>query len=73
LNSTVELPTTAPFQYMIHYSENIVMYRPIARQRLDKHIPAEAYYRNNGTSIARQRINKQTFSTIERLCFLRDP
>jgi hypothetical protein len=46
---------------------------PIARQRLGKHIPAEAYARNNRTSIARQRISKQAFSTIERLCFLRGP
>jgi hypothetical protein len=38
-----------------------------------KHIPAEAYARNNRTSIARQRISKQAFSTIERLVLLRDP
>jgi hypothetical protein len=33
----------------------------IARQRLDKHI------------LARKRISKQVFSTIERLCFLGGP
>jgi hypothetical protein len=44
----------------------------IARQRLGKHIPAEAYPHNR-TSIARQGISKQAFSTIKRLCFLRTP
>jgi hypothetical protein len=44
-----------------------VPYRPIDRQRLDKHIPAGANARNNRTSIARQRISKQAFSTIERM------
>jgi hypothetical protein len=39
-------------------SEYIVTYRPIARQRLGKHIPAGANTRNNRTSIARQRISK---------------
>jgi hypothetical protein len=53
--------------------KNIVTYRSIARQRLGKHIPAEAYARNNRTSIARQRISKQALSTIERLCFLHGP
>jgi hypothetical protein len=48
---------------------NIVTYRLIARQRLGKHVPAEAYVRNNWTSIVRQRISKQAFSTIERLVF----
>jgi hypothetical protein len=37
---------------------NIVTYRPIARQRLGKHIPAGANARNNRMPIARQRINK---------------
>jgi hypothetical protein len=50
-----------------------VTYRLIARQRLGKHIPAEAQASNNRTSIARQRISKQAFSTVERLCFLRGP
>jgi hypothetical protein len=45
----------------------------IARQRLGKHIPAEVYSRNNRMTIARQRISKQAFSTIERPCFLRRP
>jgi hypothetical protein len=39
-------------------------YRPIDRQRVGKHVPAEAYARNN-------RISKQTFSTVKGLCFLR--
>jgi hypothetical protein len=43
---------------------NIVTYGPIARQRLGKHIPAEAYARNR-TSIARQRISKHASLTIE--------
>jgi hypothetical protein len=38
---------------------------PIARQRLGKHIPAEANARNNRTSIAKQRISKHTSLTIE--------
>jgi hypothetical protein len=38
---------------------------PIARQRLCKHIPAEANARNNRTSIARQRISKHTSVTID--------
>jgi hypothetical protein len=49
-----------------------VTYRPTARKRIGKHIPAEAYARKNRTSINRQRISKQA-STIERLCFLRGP
>jgi hypothetical protein len=48
-------------------------YRPIARQRLGKHIPSGANTRNNRTSIARQPISKQAFSTTERLFFLHDP
>jgi hypothetical protein len=40
---------------------NIVTYRPIARQRLGKHIPEQVYASNNNTSIARQRVNKQAF------------
>jgi hypothetical protein len=50
----------------------IVTYRPIARQRPGKHIPAEAYARSNRASIAKQLISKQ-ISTIKRLCFLRGP
>jgi hypothetical protein len=38
---------------------------PIARQRLDNHIPAEANAPNNSTSIARQRISKHFSLTIE--------
>jgi hypothetical protein len=50
-----------------------VKYWSIARQRLGKHIPAEAYVRNNRSSIAMQRISKQAYLPIERLCFLRRP
>jgi hypothetical protein len=50
-----------------------VTYRPTARQRLGKHISAEAYELNNMTSISRQRICKQAFSTIQTLWFLRGP
>jgi hypothetical protein len=45
--------------------QNIVTYRPIARQRLGKHIPAGANALNNMTSIARQRISKHASLTIE--------
>jgi hypothetical protein len=38
---------------------------PIARQRLGKHIPAEANSRNNRTSIPRQRTSKHTSLTTE--------
>jgi hypothetical protein len=37
----------------------------IARQRLGKHIPAEAISFNNRTSVARQRSSKYTSLTIE--------
>jgi hypothetical protein len=43
----------------------IVTYRPIARQQLSKHIPAEASVRNNRTSIAKQRISKHATLTIQ--------
>jgi hypothetical protein len=45
--------------------KDIVTYRPIARQRLGKHIPAGANARNNITSIAGQRISKHATLTIE--------
>jgi hypothetical protein len=52
---------------------NIVTYRPIARQRLGKHIPMEAKARNIRKSITRKRISKQAYLTIERMCFLSGP
>jgi hypothetical protein len=51
---------------------NIVMYWPIARQQIDKHIPAKMKMRNNRTPIPRKRISKQASTTTERL-FLRGP
>jgi hypothetical protein len=45
--------------------KSIVTYRPIARQRLGKHIPAEANVRNNRTSSARKRISKHAYLTTE--------
>jgi hypothetical protein len=61
-------------KFIIHYLSNTSMkgsvtyvreifcrrvtYRPIDKQRLGKHIPAEANARHNRTSIARQRISK---------------
>jgi hypothetical protein len=45
-------------------TEHIVTCISIARQRLGKHIPAEANAHNR-TSITRQRINKHTSLTIE--------
>jgi hypothetical protein len=44
--------------------EDIVTCIPIAKQRLGN-IPAQAYARNNRASIARQRVSKQAFSTVE--------
>jgi hypothetical protein len=43
----------------------VVRAMPITRQRVAKHIPAEANARNNKTSIARQRRGKQSLSTIQ--------
>jgi hypothetical protein len=43
----------------------IVAYTPIARQRVGKHIPAEANARNNRTSVGRQRNCKHASVTIE--------
>jgi hypothetical protein len=60
------------FDVLIFVYLNIVTYRPIARQRLGKHIPEEAYVRKNKTSIVRQRISIQTL-ILERLCFLSGP
>jgi hypothetical protein len=54
-------------QFTVEDCETTVTYRPIARQRVDKRITAEAYARNNRTFIARQRISKQAFSIIQRL------
>jgi hypothetical protein len=42
-----------------------VLYIHSARQRLGKHIPAEANARNNKTSIAGQRLSKHASLTIE--------
>jgi hypothetical protein len=42
-----------------------VTHKPIARQRLGKHIPAGTNARNNKTSIARQRGSKHASITIE--------
>jgi hypothetical protein len=40
------------------------MYRPIARQRLGKHIPAGANARKNSMSIARKRISKHAYNNM---------
>jgi hypothetical protein len=47
-----------------------VTHRPIARQRLGKHIPAGANALNNRTPITRQRISKHSSLTTEAM-FLR--
>jgi hypothetical protein len=52
--------------------DNIVTYRPIARQRIGKHIPAGANKPNNRTSIPRQRTSKHASLTIVAV-FLCDP
>jgi hypothetical protein len=44
---------------------HIVTYRPIARQRLGKHIPTEANSRNIRSSITRKRISKHASLTTE--------
>jgi hypothetical protein len=44
---------------------NTVTYTAIARQRLGKHIPAQANARNYRISIAKQRISKQASLTVE--------
>jgi hypothetical protein len=43
----------------------VVCAMPIARQRIAKHIPAEANARNNRRCIDRQRRGKQALSTIQ--------
>jgi hypothetical protein len=48
-------------------SDNIVTHKPIARQRLGKHIRAEAYVRSNRTFIYRQQLSNEAFSTTEML------
>jgi hypothetical protein len=47
---------------MIFY---VVLAMPFARQRVTKHIPAEADARKNRRYIARQRRGKQALSTIQ--------
>jgi hypothetical protein len=47
----------------------VVRAMTIARQRVAKHIPAEASKRNSRTSIARQRRGKHAFVTIEEAVF----
>jgi hypothetical protein len=54
-----------PEDRSLQYAYCIVTYRPIARQRLGKHIPAQAYARNNRTSTARQWISQHASLTIE--------
>jgi hypothetical protein len=54
--------TALPLETTNHDS---VTYRPIARQRLGKHILAQAYARINRTSTARQRVSKHASLTIE--------
>jgi hypothetical protein len=51
--------------YVLYMRVYTVTCIPIARQRLGKHIPAEANARNNKTSIAGQRISKRASLTIE--------
>jgi hypothetical protein len=46
-------------------TNHIVTCIPTARQRLSKHIPAEANTPKNKTSIARQRINKHVSLKLE--------
>jgi hypothetical protein len=50
----------------------VVRSKPIARQRVAKHIPAESNARNNRTLIARQWRGKQALLTIQDV-FSMDP
>jgi hypothetical protein len=50
---------------LVKIKQSIMTYRPIARQRLGKHIPAQAYARNNRTSIAKQRTSQHASLTTE--------
>jgi hypothetical protein len=54
---------------LFNCKEYTVTYRPIGRQRLDKHIPVGAKAHKNRKYVARQRMCKQAFSTRESLCF----
>jgi hypothetical protein len=72
----LRMHTSEIWEYIWIVSAEILKYcdvRWIARQRLGKQIPAETYVGKNRTPIVWQRIGKQTFSTIEKLCFLRGP
>jgi hypothetical protein len=51
--------------YIYIYIYNIVTCTPIARQQLDKYIPARANEVANRTSIARQRRDKHALLTIQ--------
>jgi hypothetical protein len=66
-------PDAIIFCYRSISSNSTVTYRPIARQRLGKHIPTGVNARNNRTSIANQRISRHASLTIERLYFLHGP
>jgi hypothetical protein len=57
------------FQQRKSEKENILKYIFITRQRLGKHIFAQAYARNNRTSIARQRTSQHASLTIEAVFF----
>jgi hypothetical protein len=48
-----------------------VTHRPIARQRLGKHISAGANARRNRTYVTRQLRRKHTSSTVEAVCTAR--
>jgi hypothetical protein len=52
------LQTTCMYFIQICGAVHIVTYSSIASQRLGKHIPAQAYARNNRSSIASQRLGK---------------
>jgi hypothetical protein len=56
------LQTYPPYLHNIYF--NIVTYRPVATQRLGKHIPTGANARNR-TPIARNRISKHASVTTE--------
>jgi hypothetical protein len=56
---------TTPKGRLKNATLTIVTYRPIARQRLGKHIRAGANAHTHWTSNVRQRISKQAYLTVE--------
>jgi hypothetical protein len=69
LSNLVQTQVTRPdgLHHRLTYPSafNIVTYKPTARQRLGRHIPAGANTRNSRTSTATQRTSKHASLTID--------